>query len=272
MNTRTVIVTRPEREAAQWLAALQAHGIAVCALPLIRITPITTPALDQARTTWQHYHAVMFVSANAVFHFFQNRQSSVLSRQLCTRLWAPGPGTAAALHQLGLPPDAIDSPPAGTTQFDSEALWLTVAAQIHPDTRILIVRGSDDPATPQGNGRRWLIQRLGQAEAHVDCVAAYLRCAPQLTSAQRTQACLAATDGSLWLFSSALAITHLQANLPQQCWQHAHALTTHPRIAQAAHAAGFGSIQTCRPTLSEVLTTIDINSFVPPTDCGTMPT
>jgi len=251
MSTGTVLVTRPEREAAQWVQALQAHGVNAHALPLIHITPTTSALLDQARNTWQNYHAVMFVSVNAVVHFFSAR--GMVQHCPHTRWWAPGPGTAAALQQMALPTHAIDSPAGNAAQFDSEALWHTIAAQIHPGMRVLIVRGSDDAAKPQGHGRQWLMQRLTQAGVSVDCVAAYQRHAPQFTPAQCMQASQAASNGSLWLFSSALAVWHLQTILPQQDWQQARALTTHPRISQAAHAAGFGSIHTCRPTLEEVL-------------------
>jgi len=267
MTTRAaVLVTRPAREAARWLHALQTHGIHACALPLIGIAPLTTPALNTARAQWQHYQAVMFVSAQAVQHFFDNAPRLTHGN---TRLWAPGPGTAAALLRKGLPAHCMDSPPAHAAQFDSEALWRVVAGQIHPGTRVLIVRGSDSPLIPQGTGRRWLAQQLLQAGATVDCVAAYQRCAPQFTPEQCAQASQAATNGSLWLFSSAQAITHLQAALPQQSWQHARALTTHPRIAQAAHAAKFGSIHTCRPALADVLTALDEDFS---NNCGTMPT
>jgi len=255
MIPRTVLVTRPEREAVQWVSALQAHGVNAHALPLIHITPVTSALLDQARSIWQqNYQAVMFVSVNAVVHFFSAR--GIVQSCPNTRLWAPGPGTVAALRQRGLPVHAIDSPAGQAAQFDSEALWHTVAAQICPGMRVLIVRGSDAPAKPQGHGRQWLTQRLMQAGAKVDCVAAYQRHAPQFTPAQCVQASQAASDGSLWLFSSALAVNHLQAILPQQVWHWARALATHPRISQAAHAAGFGCIHTCRPTLEEVLAEI----------------
>ena len=42
------IVTRPAREAAQWVADLQARGLAACALPLIAITAVSEPALRAA--------------------------------------------------------------------------------------------------------------------------------------------------------------------------------------------------------------------------------
>jgi len=265
MTAHAVLVTRPVHEAARWVQTLQTHGVRACALPLIDIAPLATPALDAARAHWQHYQAVMFVSAQAVYHFFDNVPVLALEN---TRLWAPGPGTAAALLRRGLPADCIDSPPANAAQFDSEALWHVVAKHVHPNIRMLIVRGSDSPPIPQGTGRRWLAQRLIQAGASVECVAAYQRRAPQLTPEQHMRARQAATNGSLWLFASAQAITHLQAALPRQSWQHARALTTHPRIAHAAHVAGFGSVRICRPALVDVLAAID-DDFSD--NCGTMP-
>lgn len=41
--TPHAIVTRPAREAAQWVEDLRAHGIAAQALPLIAIGPVAAP-------------------------------------------------------------------------------------------------------------------------------------------------------------------------------------------------------------------------------------
>jgi len=45
---RRVIVTRPEHDAAQWVADLQARGIAAVALPLIAITACQGPQAQAA--------------------------------------------------------------------------------------------------------------------------------------------------------------------------------------------------------------------------------
>jgi len=90
------IVTRPAREAAQWVADLQARGIAACALPLIAIHPVREPALRlallQARAGFASYRAVMFVSGNAAQYFFEENQASTLIQQaqaaINTRVWA----------------------------------------------------------------------------------------------------------------------------------------------------------------------------------------
>ena len=80
---------------------------------------------------------------------------------------------------------------------------------------------------------------------------------PQWTPQQRELARNAATDRSLWLFSSSEAVANLQQMLPGQSWQQARALTTHARIAAKAEAAGFGLVLQSRPTQDEVLASIE---------------
>lgn len=259
------IVTRPAREAAQWVARLQERGIAACALPLIAITAVSDPllraALQGARERFASYRAVMFVSGNAAQYFFESNQAEALIQQVQlatnTRVWAPGPGTVAALRQAGIPVQRIDAPRADAAQFDSEALWQGVAPQIAPGERVLIVRGTNAPGAEGGNGREWLAQRIAAAGASVDFVAAYGRGAPRLDAAQQALAHEAAADGSIWLLSSSEAITHLAAALPGQDWGRAYALVTHPRIADAARQAGFGSVTECRPAFDEVAASIE---------------
>ena len=94
-----VIVTRPEREALQWVASLQARGIDALALPLIAITPpADVQALELARAQVQAgaYSAVMVVSSNAGQHFFDQKTAPALTQKaqdaIKTRVWSPGPG------------------------------------------------------------------------------------------------------------------------------------------------------------------------------------
>ena len=67
----------------------------------------------------------------------------------------------------------------------------------------------------------------------------------------------AAADGALWLFSSSEAITNLCQCLPGTDWSAARALVTHPRIGDAARAAGFGAVHDTRPTLEAVAASIE---------------
>ena len=261
-----VLVTRPQREAQAWVREFCAAGLAAQALPLIeiRLAP-DAPSLQRAR---QHladgrYAALMCVSANAVAGLFEGNPalSAVLSETsaIKTRAWAPGPGTAAALQQCGVAPTRIDAPARDAAQFDSETLWQVVSPQVQPGDRVLIVRGTQDqpdsPAT--GSGRDWLVQRITEAGGQVELVVAYQRTCPTWDERQRQQATRAAVDGSVWLFSSSEAVHNLQTLLPAQSWQAARAVATHPRIAAAARAAGFGVVCVSRPALADVRASIE---------------
>lgn len=255
-----VLVTRPPREAARWVDDLRQRGLAAQALPLIAIGPAPDP--EPLRQAWRHlsdYAAVMFVSGNAVVHFFAQAEPGTLahwrSGQLATRAWSPGPGTSQALQQAGLPAAQIDAPPAEAGQFDSEALWDRVQAQLRAGQRVLIVRGSD--AEGRGAGRDWLARQLAAVGVAVAQVAAYRRLPPALDAAQLALASRAAQDGSVWLFSSSEAIGQLLRCLPAQDWSQARAVATHPRIAQAARRAGFGVVCESRPALAEVVASIE---------------
>lgn len=264
MPSRRVIVTRPAADAAQWVADLAQQGIAASALPLIAIGP--SPAhqaqLQTALAQLAQYRALMFVSGNAVQHFFAQKNALPLVQQALAasklRAWTPGPGTAHALRALGVAAQHIDGPAPDAAQYDSEALWAQVAPQITPGARVLIVRGcqaGDDAA--QGQGRDWLAAQLRAAGAEVDFAIAYQRGAPQWSAAELQQARASATDGALWLFSSSEAVVNLQQLLPQQNWAAAQALATHPRIAQAVRAAGFGHLHECKPAFTDVVASIE---------------
>ena len=254
-----VIVTRPEREAQRWVLDLAALGLDAAALPLIKVGPVVDPTpMGQA---WQHladYVGVMFVSGNAVDYFFKSNRPPapvfIAQAAIKTRAWATGPGTVRALLRAGVAPDLLDAPSPDAGQFDSEALWQVVGAQVQPGSRVLIVRGGDRAGgASQGSGREWFAHQVAQAGGKADFVLAYQRCAPEFSEVERQLAQQAAADGSVWLFSSTEAVTNLCAALPGQSWAGAHALATHPRIAAAARNAGFGVVGASRPTLSDVV-------------------
>jgi uroporphyrinogen-III synthase len=254
-----VIVTRPAREAQRWQLDLAALGFDAQVLPLISIGPVPDPA--ELVQVWQRladYVGVMFVSGNAADYFFASKPAvaPVFTAQAAikTRAWATGPGTARALLRAGVAPQKLDAPALDVGQFDSEALWQVVGAQVQSGQRVLIVRGGDAVGSSgQGSGREWFANHVTQAGGQADFVVAYQRSAPELSEAQRQLAQQAARDGAVWLFSSTEAVTNLCAALPEQNWAQARALATHPRIAQAARAAGFGEVIESRPTLADVV-------------------
>lgn len=271
-----VIVTRPAHDAGVWVAKLQQSGFKAQALALIEIAAVSNPddimALEQALKRLKDYTACMFVSSNAVAHFFTPFQGlSAAADQsiraqiainnvafeipLKVRFLAPGPGTAAALLAAGVLASQIDMPPSDAAQFDSEALWQVISQRDWRGCAVLIVRGKGD-ASPDstGTGRGWLIEQWRAQGCRVDVVSSYERRAPQLTVAQIELARAASCDGSVWLFSSSEAVTNLiqQPSLGAVNWQRAQAVATHPRIQAAVKAAGWGVVQPSRPALPDI--------------------
>lgn len=272
---RRILVTRPLHDAKTWVEAFRAHGLQAEALPLMAIGPCTDAAAQAALASARqralqpgHYRAVMFVSGNAVQHFFaSNSPETPDSKALLAtdiRAWTPGPGTESALLQAGLPSAQIDGPSPDASQFESESLWQNVHDQIRAGDRVLIVRGaspaysgSASTTALQGAGRDWLAARLREAGAEVELLAVYERQLPAWTPLQHDLARQAASDGSLWLFSSSEAVANLQQLLPRQQWSQVFALTTHERIANKALSAGFGRILHSRPSLKDVVASIE---------------
>ena len=274
-----VIVTRPEDEASGWVQQLAQAGFAAEALPLIGIRPAAEPgdlaALEKARRELAQYAACLFVSGNAVRHFFKGFRpfgeaewaqaatkniATAVSLPASLRLLAPGPGTAAALRDAGVPAPQIETPALDAEQFDSEALWQQIGSRDWAGQRVLVVRGrvgqpfspDADPAGPAAPGRDWIARQWQAAGAQVDFLCVYERVRPSLTLAQRARAETASADASVWLFSSSEAVANLTASTTLD-FSRGLAIATHPRIATAAEAAGWGVVKQSRPALCELV-------------------
>ena len=273
--TARVIVTRPALDAGHWVRQLAQGGIAAEAFPLIEIAPVSGLAQVQAlNDAWQAlpgYTACMFVSGQAVAHFFKQVtlpthtepaqkaiNSIAVGNFYCIppslRFMAPGPGTVAALLAVGIPAAQIDAPAADASQFDSEALWHVIGQRDWQGGRVLVVRGQSSGTFGNTSGRDWLVRQWQAAGATVDFVGVYQRRAPELNEMQVTRARQASTDGSVWLFSSSEAVANLvdRADLKNVDWRQARAVATHPRIVDAARAAGWGVVVASRPALTDI--------------------
>jgi uroporphyrinogen-III synthase len=230
-----VIVTRPAAQARDWVPRLQALGVDAVSLPLIGIEPARDPqAVRLAWASLADLRLVMFVSANAVAHFFDLRPQG---QDWPTALWAgsTGPGTSAALREAGVPAQRI-AEPDGSGPFDTESLWRRIEHWTWAGARVLVVRGD--------GGRDWLAERLRSAGAEVAFLAAYQRVSPVLEgdAAALLQAALDDPAAHCWHFSSSESIDHLVRLRPAVGWSAACALATHPRIGEAARRAGFGAV------------------------------
>lgn len=262
-----VIVTRPQQDAGKWVDALRQAGLDAVALPLIGVAGAPDPqAVFDAWTGLPDFDAVMFVSGNAVDHFFASKPPLapvfIAESAIKTRAYVTGPASAAALMRAGVAPDRIDAPPLESGQFDSEALWARVSAQVVPGFKLLIVRGTGSQAegvaaVGEGAGRDWFAAQVAQAGGRVAYVVAYQRSLPTWRSEQDRMARAAASDGTVWLFSSSEAIANLRACCTDQSWHAARAVATHPRIGKAARDAGFAVVCESRPTLGALVASIE---------------
>ncbi len=257
-----VLVTRPSREAQSWLQALKTAGHDAVALPLIEIAPVADgQPLTRAWQQISRYQAVMFVSANAVDFFFAAKPPSgpsIFSEgDPSIRAWATGPGTAGALARRGASAACVDTPNSDSSQFDSESLWAQVHGQVGAGSQFLIVRGDDANSPVAGSGRDWLAQQIDAAGGLADFVVAYQRQVPAFTPVQQDIVRAASKDGSVWLFSSSQAVANLASSFPALSWAQGRAIATHPRIAQTARRHGFGVVCESRPTLDDVVASIE---------------
>lgn len=248
-----VIVTRPAAQAADWVRRLGAEQIDAVALPLIGVAPAAdAAAVEAAWATLATQRLVVFVSPNAVEHFFALRPGDA-GWPAGVLAGSPGPGTTRALLDLGVPAAQTVDPAADAAQFDSEALWQQLAAQDWQGAGVLIVRGD--------GGRDWLADTLRGRGATVTHVAAYRREAPVFDAAQRALLATALQEPAshLWHFSSAEAIDHLAhlcVSFDAPRWAEARALATHRRIAERARQLGIARVTECRPPLDAVVACI----------------
>lgn len=276
----TVVLTRPAGQSAVLMAKLSARGIGVVDFPLLAIEPPSDGApLRAALGMLERYALVVFVSPNAVERAFAHDaacaldssaapsassllSSSSLSFSSPAPDWprslpiaAVGPASVAALAQHGVvaPDWTIISPNTApddeAARFDSEALYAalekTPGMQALQGRRVLIVRGE--------GGRAWLAERLREAGAEVETVAAYRRVKlqPSDDAWARVRALLAG-EPHAWLVTSSESMRHLDA-LAHECLsadenvalRKATLVVPHPRIAEMARDPGFDRIIVC---------------------------
>ena len=254
-----LVVTRPQPDAALWVQQLQHAGIAATALPLLTIGPSRSPAnvalVQTACQQLHRYHALMFVSGNAVRHFFAAYRTHAVSMAENTVFWSPGPGTTNALLAEGIQPISVIQPALNAPQFDSESLWQQAQQHISAGHRVLIVRGGDGQQAT-GHGRPWLTAQLQAHGVAVDFAPVYERHPPAITPCLLQTIATLRTQQAQWLFSSSECVQNLRLCNPTWSWHTHTALATHPRIAQQAQQAGFGSVLETLPTLQAITASI----------------
>lgn len=230
---RTVVVTRPQAQAAPLAEAIAAAGGVPLVFPLLEIAPAADPqALATAVERLNDYSVAVFISPNAVDY--------ALPAILASGPWpsvllpaAVGQGTVKALAAQG-----VAGCIAPTERFDSEALLALpeLAAERVTGRRIAIFRGD--------GGRELLADTLRERGATVDCITCYCRSGPSggiapLLAAWRTGRLDALT------VSSSEGLRHLVDLLDSEgrsFLQKTPVFVPHARIADNARALGLSNI------------------------------
>jgi uroporphyrinogen III methyltransferase / synthase len=276
----TVVITRPAGQSDALVAQLAEAGVATLDFPLIDIAPAEdTGPLQTALASLDRYALVVFVSPNAVDYAF-SAYNAIWPHALPVGVVGPGSVAALARHGVEAPAYQVITPLAApddeAARFDSEALFTALdeamSAASLEGKRVLIVRGD--------GGREWLAERLREAGAEVDTVAAYRRLVPEPSVAawERVHTLLAG-EPHAWLITSSegmrnldeLARDHLNAGEIAQL-KRATLVTPHPRIEQTARGLGFDSItvsgagdeRIARTLLAAVPVAPAVSSAVPP--------
>jgi uroporphyrinogen-III synthase len=236
------IVTRPQPDAETWVDKLRIQNIPAFALPLIAIAPRVRARQGRPVAC---YGAAMFASSAAAKAFFAASPEAA-HWPPSTRAWATGPATAAALAELGVPPALIDAP-TKELGLDSEGLWKVVAPQAASRFQVLVVMGGGRDGAPSGRGL--ISARLRALGASADELPIYARLLPAWTPEQELAAQAALRDGSVWTLTSAESASNLAELLPGADFSRARAAASHPRVADAAIALGFGEVAQCASAL-----------------------
>ncbi|WP_409333755.1 fused uroporphyrinogen-III synthase HemD/membrane protein HemX [Burkholderia sp. Bp8963] len=247
----TAVLTRPDGQSAGLASQLADAGCDVLEFPLIDIAPLDDPApLDAAFAALADYALVIFVSPNAIDRALA-QYGAIWPNALPVGVVGPGSVAALERHGIAAPAYRVIAPQApadgSAPHYDSESLFACIEAAFGGTAalagkRVLIVRGD--------GGREWLADRLREAGADVQLVAAYRRVVPEprIGTWERVHALLGG-EPHAWLVTSSEGVRNLHelahAHLTDaeiDALKHAPLVTPHPRIEQTARALGFDRI------------------------------
>ena len=237
-----ILITRPALQAAALARQIAAVGGVPLVFPaIIILPPVDRRALDEAQRQLAHYDCAFFVSANAVE--FGVGDPARWPPQL--RVYAPGPGTAAALAVAGIRDVRVPQ-----TTLDSEGLLALPELAAIAGKRMLILRGS--------GGRELLGSTLAARGARVDYVECYVRAKPTADAAGVEEALregrvdaatFTSSEGldNLWELLGAEARARIAAT---------PAFVPHPRIAERARSLGIAKVIVTDPLDSGLIATL----------------
>jgi uroporphyrinogen III methyltransferase/synthase len=163
---QSIVITRAREQAAAMVAPLRQLGAETIELPTIAIEPAADPGpLDRAIARLDHYHWLMFTSANGVRRFQERLDASPLDvRAIRGKLCAIGPATRDALAAMHLKVDVM------AREYVAEGLLEALRDYDMTGADVLIARAAV--------ARDTLPAELTRRGARVDVAEAYRTVAP----------------------------------------------------------------------------------------------
>ena len=207
----SVLVTRPEHQSSELVAAVEAAGGNGVLFPVIEIQPRGQEAIEAEAAALPEPDITVFISSNAVRHGLTWAGGAIA---------AVGPATAAALDHGGR---TVDIRPA--QGYDSESLLGEPAFNDIADKSVRIVRGI--------GGRELLADTLRSRGATVDYLEVYARGLPQHPPATIERLARQFANGEIQVVTimSVETLRNLIALLPEACHS---ALSETPLVTPAA--------------------------------------
>jgi uroporphyrinogen III methyltransferase/synthase len=181
---RTIVITRAQSQAEEFVSELERYGAAVVVCPTIEIRELESyERLDEAIDHLYGYDWLIFTSVNGVEYFFQrlkvgNRETSDLDE---LKVCAIGEATAERLRELHVHVDVIPE------EFKAEGVFAALerfvgGPEALKNLNLLIPRASV--------ARDYLPKALEEAGARVDVVPAYRTSLPENLDRGRVAAML----------------------------------------------------------------------------------
>jgi uroporphyrinogen III methyltransferase/synthase len=199
---RTIVITRAQSQADEFVAELEQYGADVVLCPTIEIRELESyERLDEAIEHLYGYDWLIFTSVNGVEHFLKRlkareRDTSDLDE---LKVCAIGEATATRLHDLHVHVDVIPD------EFKAEGVFAALerfvgGGEALKGLNVLIPRASV--------ARDYLPKTLEQAGARVDVVPAYRTSVPENLDRGRVAAMLSGS-GDCIAFTSSSTVRNL---------------------------------------------------------------
>lgn len=199
---RTVVITRAQNQAAEFVTELEQYGAEVILCPTIEIRTLESyERLDEAIEHLYGYDWLIFTSVNGVEHFFERLKS--LGRNASDldelKVCAIGEATAARLRDLHVHVDVIPE------EFKAEGVFAALERFVGGTDAL---RGLNVLIPRASVARDYLPKALEQAGARVDVVPAYRTSLPENLDRGRVAAMLSG-NGDCIAFTSSSTVKNL---------------------------------------------------------------